>query len=487
MIGKLTIRADATPTIGTGHVMRMIALGQAWQELGGEVTFVGDIALLKDRLDSFAFSSIQMKYDTTNDEIDQLIAVTNHKDWIVLDGYHFASDYQAMVRTAGRRTLVVDDINDRKSYDADCLLNQNVDAYNYSYSINQDAELLLGTRFAMLRREFLTPPAPVKTINKTAKRILVTLGGADVANFTGTILKAISLAGTPFLKVRVISGPGNPRLPELQKTIEDLPLSCELLTNVKHMAPLMEWADVAVSTASSTCWELCRFGVPMLLVQVAENQKGIADKMAKLGIAYTTALTAPPEQIADTIKKLCTNRRIRQEMSTKGHELIDGKGAKRVASHIITSDITIRKAQKADSDVLLEWRNALSVRQHCFNSALVSHADHEQWFSQKLLDENCLLFIAVDRHDTPLGQIRFDRKKNLAFIGISVSPSIAGLGIGTKIVRQACERLKSLWTDVTPVAEVKKSNWASERMFQKAGFSLSDETEKEHKTYTLKQ
>ena len=38
--GNLVIRADAGARIGIGHVMRSLALAQAWQDAGGDVTFV---------------------------------------------------------------------------------------------------------------------------------------------------------------------------------------------------------------------------------------------------------------------------------------------------------------------------------------------------------------------------------------------------------------------------------------------------------------
>ena len=36
----LLIRADAGVVMGTGHVMRIIALAQAWREGGGDVAFL---------------------------------------------------------------------------------------------------------------------------------------------------------------------------------------------------------------------------------------------------------------------------------------------------------------------------------------------------------------------------------------------------------------------------------------------------------------
>ena len=56
-MNHLIIRADASSQIGTGHIMRCIALAQAWRDWGGEVDFVTNCQsdVLRDRLTSEGF------------------------------------------------------------------------------------------------------------------------------------------------------------------------------------------------------------------------------------------------------------------------------------------------------------------------------------------------------------------------------------------------------------------------------------------------
>jgi spore coat polysaccharide biosynthesis predicted glycosyltransferase SpsG len=100
------------------------------------------------------------------------------------------------------------------------------------------------------------------------------------------------------------------------------------------MAPLMSWADIAVTGAGSTCWELACLGVPALSLVIAENQRSIAEELGAAGIVVNLGWHADVavERIATSVDGLVYSSFRRLRMSQQGRALVDGKGAARVAS-----------------------------------------------------------------------------------------------------------------------------------------------------------
>ncbi len=330
MPGLLTIRADAGPDIGTGHVMRMIALAQAWAGQGGRVHFVGriDSAPLCERIlrEGFAQSAPAAVHPDPAD-LEFLLRHSAPGDWVALDGYHFDTNYMRAVRAAGRKLLVMDDICDRGAYDADIYLNQNLGAEALRPALAQDALSLRGIRYALLRREFAD--AAPRACPAKARRILVTFGGADPQDETGKALEALALLDDPDLEVTVVSGAANPHAPDHAARAARLPGTVEALASVDDMSRLMARADLALCAAGSTCWELCRFGVPMLLRPIADNQVGIARELEALGVAVRAA--EEPAAMAKVLGALIRDMPARARMAETGQRLVDGRGAARVA------------------------------------------------------------------------------------------------------------------------------------------------------------
>ena len=115
---NLIIRADATVKIGTGHVMRCIALAQAWQGCGGKVTFLRycDSIPLKERIRNEGFEFIAIKKPHPDPSyLNQTLTVLTNKTtqtnsiWVVIDGYHFTPKYQKAIRDAGK-TFSIEDV-----------------------------------------------------------------------------------------------------------------------------------------------------------------------------------------------------------------------------------------------------------------------------------------------------------------------------------------------------------------------------------------
>ena len=140
MAGTLVIRADASGSVGAGHVMRCLALTQAWQGHGGRTIWIGHcpIEALRRRICAAeaAFEPLEHPHPhpadvaATRASLSRIARESDASEiiWLVLDGMHFDPAYQEAVRPAEGRMLLIDDLAAWPQYHADLLLNQNLGA-----------------------------------------------------------------------------------------------------------------------------------------------------------------------------------------------------------------------------------------------------------------------------------------------------------------------------------------------------------------------
>jgi UDP-2,4-diacetamido-2,4,6-trideoxy-beta-L-altropyranose hydrolase len=333
-------RTDASFTMGTGHVMRCIALAQAAQDVRGCAAFVmaesthGIRARLTE--ESYEVFSIACAVASEDDSLQTAaLARETQADWIVVDGYRFGGEYQRVLKAAGFKVVFLDDYGHASHYFADLVLNQNVQANESMYLAREPyTRLLLGPGYCLLRREFASWRGWKREIAPVGSKVLVTMGGSDPDNVTETVIAA--LQRLPNVEATVVVGGSNPHFDSLRRLAPQGGTRFRLLQSVANMPELMAWADVAVSGAGSTCWEMCLLQLPMLLIDLADNQKPIAGALDKLGAAIHLGagghVTA--EEIAKRVGNLLASEAERAALSGRCGRLVDGRGAERVLGEL---------------------------------------------------------------------------------------------------------------------------------------------------------
>jgi UDP-2,4-diacetamido-2,4,6-trideoxy-beta-L-altropyranose hydrolase len=335
---RLLVRADASTSIGTGHVMRSFALCQAWQDQGGEAGFAAAQmpAGLEQRLkeERLILHRLEVVGGTFEDvQLTAKVARSWEAEWVVLDGYQFSGCFQRLLKDAGLGLLVIDDYGHAEHYWADAVLNQNLHAREGLYRNREPGvRLLLGPRYALLRREFWKWRDQPRHIPEVAGKLLVTLGGSDPDNATLKVVRALAALGAEQLETVVVVGGSNPHLPALRAGVAALTLPIRVETDVTDMAGLMAWADLAVTAGGSTSWELAFMGLPALVLVLADNQVDVAAGLARHGVArdlgWHTALDIPT--LAGAIGSLVRDCAGRQMLNERGRQLVDGQGGQRV-------------------------------------------------------------------------------------------------------------------------------------------------------------
>ncbi len=326
---RLYVRTDARAETGIGHFMRCLALGQAWSDEGGAVTFIGrHDESLRRRLDEEGMDQVEigLTHPLEKDLEFTLKAVPQGAP-VVLDGYAFDGTYQRELAAHGK-LLVIDDTGHLPAYWGSLLLNQNPDAAGLHYE-QAPQRRLLGPRYALLRREFANAE-PVQDIPDDARRLLLTFGGTDEPNCSG-VIAADLLEASQDVYLRILVGPVNAHRAHLE-SMRDRHVNLELRLAPQNMAEELAWADVVISAAGSTALELAALGVPALLVAVAANQvlvgRGLGAAGAALYLGAWSGLTSG--EVAARALDLARDRARRLELSASGPRMIDGQGARRV-------------------------------------------------------------------------------------------------------------------------------------------------------------
>ncbi|MGB0369761.1 MAG: UDP-2,4-diacetamido-2,4,6-trideoxy-beta-L-altropyranose hydrolase [Opitutales bacterium] len=342
---KIAIRADANEHIGTGHVMRTLALAESMTAADFELHFLYSECNEK-LLQRWRHLDIQIQHiEKIPGFIDDAKVLRDYAsdkivDWVIVDGHHFGDTYQRILSEGGFKLASIDDYGHCQQNVSDLLINQNANASETMYSSRKDTcKLLLGPEYAILRQEFRISDIRSKEIKLPPENLLITTGGADPHCASVLILKSILSSTVPWaFNVRVIAGSLNPNLETLKELAsQETDHHIEVFEHVNDIVGHMGWADIAISGAGTTLQELLQQGVPTIAISLVQNQTRNAMAYARhyKACAYfgpieefeTGAFSTFIESWAQDSDKLLA-------ISQRSLNAVDGKGISRIISEM---------------------------------------------------------------------------------------------------------------------------------------------------------
>jgi len=341
---KVLVRADASNQIGSGHVMRCLALVDGLRPLATDVHFIcrqlpGEMHALIEakgfRCSLFPVdeSDSDMKLEQDHDA-ELTVSLSGTVDWTIVDHYGIDQRWERLMRPHCRRLMVIDDLVDR-AHDCDVLLDQSFGRKpeEYGQLVGADCTVLAGTDYALLRPEFAATRAATlarREKDMEIRHVLVSMGGFDPENKALEVLEA--LAGTQYaadLAVTVVAGAGSTGSDASLNTFADRFGKLDIRSGVSNMAELMAVADIAVGAAGTSSWERCCLGLPALIYIYADNQREIAGSLEDAG---AIRVWRSGEELVCHLDEYMNDISLLQSAIAAAESICDGLGVQRAVA-----------------------------------------------------------------------------------------------------------------------------------------------------------
>jgi UDP-2,4-diacetamido-2,4,6-trideoxy-beta-L-altropyranose hydrolase len=359
---RVVFRTDASLEIGTGHVMRCLTLADALRKLGAHCLFICrqhpgnlikyirqrsyevvelplDSKWARNYLQQPAQANLLGEYWKTDVEQTKVGIGPEVIDWLIVDHYSLDANWENALASHYLKLMVIDDLADRP-HSCDLLLDQTLcrDAADYLPLVPVSCRMLCGSQYALLSPVFSTLRSYSlrRRAQPVLRDLLISMGGVDVGNVTGQVLKALRVCPLPEnSRIKVIMGTTAPWQDEIHTQAKGMPWPTSVLVGTGDMAQLMAECDLAIGAAGTTSWERCCLGVPAILFVLAENQYRVAQALERAGaVKIVTSEHNLAKRLEELIIPLIINESKLVHMSACAASVVDGLGVNAVLQNI---------------------------------------------------------------------------------------------------------------------------------------------------------
>ena len=330
----IIIRADGGTAIGMGHIVRCLALADMLTN-DFEITFAvqNPTQSALAAIHSITTNIISLPATTNyTDDAQHFTTTLKSNEIVVLDGYHFKTEYQQAIKYKGCKLVAIDDLHSWHQL-ADVVINHAEGVTKTMYSAQAYTQFCLGIDYVLLRKTFLQHNKIERCITSIDK-VFISMGAADIGNLSLKFTKA--LASLPAIKeIHLMLGSINPHLQEIEEFMNTHPhvnIIKHFEINADQLAHLLHHCDVCICPASSISIESCAVGIGLVSGYSASNKlgnlAGLFKHKAVINFGDLNALTL--DDIKNKFASLIAQPTVLNDLIAQQHKMIDGKSPERL-------------------------------------------------------------------------------------------------------------------------------------------------------------
>jgi len=310
---RIILRADASSSDGTGHVMRSLAILEEFKARNLELLFIGKIQnanWLTEKISDFGFTEI---LESEND-----FTFKRKSDILLLDSYTIPIDNPFIISQDWMKIVVLcDELT--PNYQADLYIHPGLEA---NWFKSPDRKILFGPNYIPLR----------KTISKNKRRgsslkIVIVGGGTNPEYFVENVAEILSGSSIEFDAACFTPNESRVRL-DARFTRLSIGSDLDFYAND---------ADLAFTTASTTGLEFIAREIACGVACAVDNQEQYYKVLVEKEVAYPIGSfkhsTWKLDELA--ILRLLDSQELRNSLRDRCKDYIDLKGVTRIVDEIL--------------------------------------------------------------------------------------------------------------------------------------------------------
>jgi len=318
--------------IGLGHVKRCLALAKVLASEGADIAFVlspdPDVARIVEQA---GFRVVQRPWESGPSAACAIVSELG-ADVVIVDAYLARTEHFQALRPLAAHLVAIDDTAEER-LPVDLVVNVGAGTETLPYRVPDGTTLLLGSCYALLDLAYAKRPARI--YRTRVERVLVTLGGSVHPEAMRAVVAAVD-AVFEGARLNVVVGPFGSAA-TIDSAVRPGRNRVATYGHVPDLGPLMLDADLAVTGAGVTLYELAATATPAVMVMTEPNQARNVAAFESAGAALFAGPASAPDlgaRLRAAVTRLAGDRSLRAALGAAGRALVDGQGAIRVAREL---------------------------------------------------------------------------------------------------------------------------------------------------------